>query len=154
MSTGDQNVTDIARPTRGLKNKNPGNIRFNPKTDWKGQEGQDNRGFVIFDTDINGIRADVINIHTHWSRDGQNTIRKLIQSYAPPTENNTANYIDFVVTKVGKPADETIEAFTKLLALSMMKAIIAIEQGVQPYDDTTLYAGIDSAFIHFAGDQA
>lgn len=43
---------------RGIRNRNPGNIDYNPRNDWQGQIGKEPGGrFAIFDTPENGIRA-------------------------------------------------------------------------------------------------
>lgn len=148
MPTGDQNVTDIARPTRGLKNRNPGNLRFVPSVRWLGEVGDDTKGFSVFDTDVNGLRACVIDLHTHYIRDGQNTIRKAITCYAPPNENNTESYIAFVAmyTDIGP---DKVFVFTPDVAAALLEAIVRIEQGVQPYDAATITEAVDAAFHHF-----
>lgn len=46
---------------RGVRNNNPGNIDFNPRSDWVGQLGLEVRAakprFARFDTPENGIRV-------------------------------------------------------------------------------------------------
>ncbi len=138
----------IGRPTRGLKNRNPGNLRANPTFTWQGQVAIDDKGFVVFDGDVNGIRADVVDLHTHYIRDRQTSILALIAAYAPPTENNTKAYVDFVAGRLGvDPAADLV--FDRASADALFRAIVKIEQGVQPYDDATIAAGIEAAFQHF-----
>lgn len=140
--------TDIARPTRGLKNRNPGNLRGNPGVQWDGQVMIDNHGFVVFDSDVNGIRAAIVNLHTHYVRDREITVLALIAEYAPPVENNTKQYVDFVCGRLGVADSDTLD-FDRPTANALIRAIIRIEQGEQPFDDSTIAAGVDAAFQHF-----
>ena len=139
---------DIARPTRGLKNRNPGNLRANPNFVWQGQTMVDGKGFVVFDSDVNGIRADIVNLHTHYIRDHETSILALIAVYAPPVENDTKAYATFVANRLGVDPLATI-AFDRRTADALIRAIIKIEQGIQPYDDATIAAAVESAFAHF-----
>ena len=144
-------MSDIARPTRGLKNRNPGNLRSNPHFAWQGQIGSgDSKGFVVFDSDINGIRADIINLHTHYVRDHETSILALIAVYAPPVENDTKAYAKFVADRLGIDPLATI-TFDRRTVDALIRAIIKIEQGIQPYDDATIAAGVEAAFAHFDG---
>jgi len=42
---------------RGIRNNNPGNIRKNESFTWQGEIDQDDKGFVVFDDEVNGLRA-------------------------------------------------------------------------------------------------
>jgi hypothetical protein len=144
-------MTDIARPTRGLKNRNPGNLRNNPSFVWSGQVGIDSKGFVVFDNDADGIRAMVIDLHTDFVRDQQTSLTTLIREYAPPGDgNNTRAYIAFVAKETGLDPVAPITSFDRPLAAALARAIIRMEQGIQPYDDATIRAGVDAAFLHFS----
>jgi len=124
--------------TRGLRNNNPGNIRWDGRTQWAGMIGQDANGFVIFDTPQNGIRAIVRTLRSYANRH-IDTIGEIISTWAPSSENNTGAYIDHVVSIVGKNsgAEITPDDYLKLVG-----AIIAHENFVNPYPDDVLNAGI------------
>ncbi len=141
-------ITDIARPTRGLKNRNPGNLRANPDFTWEGQIGADGKGFAVFDADVHGIRAAVIDLHTHYVRDRETSVLALIAMYAPPVENDTKEYADFVAGRLGVDPQSAL-SFDRRTAEALMQAIIRMEQGVQPYADPVIAAGIEAAFLHF-----
>ena len=141
-------VTDIARPTRGLKNRNPGNLRANPRITWDGQVAVDDKGFVVFASDVKGLRADIIDLHTHYIRDLETCVLTLIASYAPPNENDTKAYVEFVCERLDVEARDTL-AFDRRTADALIRAIVKIEQGVQPYDDATIAEAIEQAFAHF-----
>src|SRR5688572_11083785 len=73
----------------GIRNNNPGNIR--PGDNWIGMTGTANN-FVVFKNMDYGFRALAIDV-TNKIKKGYNTIRKIIERYAPPMENNTEAYI-------------------------------------------------------------
>lgn len=70
------------------------NIRYNSRNNWKGQLEPQN-GFCSFSHVDYGIRAAYILIR-NYIRNGHNTIDKIINRFAPPTENPTSNYVRFV----------------------------------------------------------
>ncbi|BAE49269.1 hypothetical protein [Paramagnetospirillum magneticum] len=142
-------MPDIQRPTRGLKNRNPGNLRFNPAVKWKGLTGQDNKGFCVFNSDEAGIRAAVIDLHTDYVRDHQCSVLALIAEYAPPVENDTKNYAKFVADRLGVDPLATIP-FTPHTAEELIRAIIKMENGIQPYPDAVIVEGVAAAFAQFA----
>lgn len=80
--------------TLQTRTKNPMNIRFSPKNNWVGQVGEF-KGFCIFKSESYCFRAAYILI-TNYIKQGYNTIESIINRYAPPCENNTENYINFV----------------------------------------------------------
>ncbi len=76
---------------------NPFNIRFNKRNNWLGQIGQ-KRGFCEFDSINHGVRAAFVLIKGYIERD-IDTPRKIINRFAPPKENDTIAYLDFVCLK-------------------------------------------------------
>lgn len=122
-------MTDLRRytlATLGIRNNNPGNLRYTPSIKWVGQVGE-NKGFSVFDTVEHGIRAMAMDLRND-IRKGADTITKLITQYAPPTENDTKAYINRVVR------DSSISANTKLSTddttlFKLIKAQIAVENG-------------------------
>lgn len=119
MAQSFLNRTDLPL---GLRNNNPGNIRVTSSDQWQGMIGS-NQGFVQFQDVSWGIRA-MATILGNDILSGKNTIRKLISEYAPPSENNTAGYINNVSAWTGWGADQTLPATREtlfLLILAMMK---------------------------------
>lgn len=74
---------------------NPLNIRYNRRNDWNGQVGEKN-GFVIFDSNRNGIRAGFVLLHTYWTKRNCRTLWDIIHRFAPPSENDTLRYVDYI----------------------------------------------------------
>ena len=61
---------------------------------WQGKTGV-RRGFVEFVNKEYAIRAWLILMRTYRRR-GLTTLRQIVTTFAPPKENNTEAYIDFV----------------------------------------------------------
>jgi hypothetical protein len=123
----------LSRPTRGLKNFNPGNIRFNAHVPWNGQLGEDSKGFVVFDSDFHGLRAIARDLKSMWAAAGGTmSILAAISKYAPPVENNTHAYADYVadMAQMDPLAERPLTAD---MACHVVAAIVHMENGVQPY---------------------
>lgn len=79
---------------------NPFNIRYNPLITWVGQESHTN-GFCDFSTVHFGVRAACLLLMRSYRRQGFLTIQEIISRFAPPSENNTSEYVQFVCHKLG-----------------------------------------------------
>lgn len=116
---------------RVCRRKNPLNIRYSPRNKWKGQIGN-SHGFCSFISMEYGLRAGIVLIRSYIRR-GYNTINSIISRWAPPSENNTESYINFVVGRVGLPddteiLDTDIEIIKKLIqAMSWIETMSVID---------------------------
>lgn len=128
-----QNADTFARNTRGLRNKNPGNIRWIAKASsrWRGMIANDGTDYGIFDTDANGIRAIGKQLGVYQSRYGLKTIRQIITRWAPPSENATNAYVSAVSKRLNVSPDASIDVQARLVELT--NAIIYHENGRNPY---------------------
>lgn len=130
---------------RGIRNNNPGNIKKND-VEWEGLSAiQTDKTFFQFNDPIYGIRALTKILRTY--RNGYNikNIWGIINRYAPPSENDTESYKNFVKEKTGLNMLEEIE-FTVEGYLPVVKAIILMENGEQPYDDEIILQGMHLAW--------
>lgn len=125
-------LTDLSNNTElplGLRCNNPGNIR--PGYDWEGMKGVHDAGkngqFIIFADVEYGIRALALDIYNKWVK-GRRTIRKIIERYAPPSENKTEEYIMAVSKDVDMEPEQYITMNLHNLQ-SLVKAIIRHENG-------------------------
>ena len=124
---------------RGIRNNNPGNIDRNPNNKWLGlatDQSSDKR-FCVFVAPEYGIRA-LIKLIQNYAKQGNNTIRKIINKYAPSNENNTGVYIKQVCEAVGSSPDDILDLSSYIPTSKLVKAIIRHENGVQPYSDDLL----------------
>ncbi|RQW61036.1 structural protein [Vibrio viridaestus] len=126
---------------RGIRNNNPGNIR-KASFSWVGEVSQDNAGYVIFDTAAHGIRAMYRVLLTYRNKYGLNTVKGIINRWAPTSENDTQSYINHVASVLGVSVDTPL-----VLAQypALIKVIIKHENGIQPYSDKVISDGIASA---------
>lgn len=77
---------------------NPMNIRHSQFNHWKGQVGVTRRGFCIFDTPDNGIRAGIKILRTYIKVYNLVYPRQILQRYAPSFENDVEAYLHYVVS--------------------------------------------------------
>lgn len=134
-------MTDILTSgTRGIRNNNPGNIRKSA-TVWAGQappEAQVDKAFVIFTAPEYGIRAMAKILRNYFAR-GTDTIREVISTWAPASENDTQAYIASVANKLGMSPDQRLSAMD---LPKLIPAIIHHENGAQPYPIDLINKGI------------
>lgn len=76
---------------RGIRNNNPLNIRHNANK-YQGEMAGSDKSFKTFASMPYGYRAAFVTLATYLLR-GRNTIEKIINRWAPPSENNTEKYI-------------------------------------------------------------
>lgn len=113
---------------RGFRNNNWLNIRKSDNA-WQGkiQNGSDN-SFEQFETPELGIRAAAKNIKTYASR-GKNTIRDIISTWAPTTENDTNSYITNVSSRMGVNPDQIIDVNDQNTMVKLLSAMTISENG-------------------------
>lgn len=120
---------------KGLRNHNPGNLRYVASIQWNGQQGDDGSGYAVFDTDEHGVRALAHQLQTYAGR-GLTSVDQIISTFAPSTENDTAAYRADVANRVGVASDQPLDVYGTLVPL--VAAIIHHENGVQPFSDDQL----------------
>ena len=116
--------------SRGLRNNNPGNIRRS-RVRYKGEvRPSRDPDFKEFSTMAYGYRAVFVLLDTYRSRYGLNTIRQMLNRYAPPTENFTEGYVRFVADYSGVMPDEVIDTRSEKDMIPIVAAMSKIENGV------------------------
>ncbi|WP_338805152.1 structural protein [Xenorhabdus griffiniae] len=120
--------------SRGINNHNPGNIRHGDK--WQGLcSRQTDQSFCQFIAPEYGIRAMIVIIRNYERKYGLNTIRQIITRWAPPSENDTESYISYVSRSIGIDSRAVIDVNDKSIMTALVKAMIQMENGKQPYSD-------------------
>lgn len=114
--------------SRGLRNYNPGNIRLS-RVKYQGEvtPSQD-KSFKQFQTMAWGYRAMFVVLDSY-HRKGFKTIRQMINRYAPPVENHTDNYVNFVSVNSGTPADQILDPESEGLMIPIISAMSYMENG-------------------------
>lgn len=136
-SDAAQGVMDMFT-ARGIRNNNPGNIRHGAS--WQGMAAQQlDAAFVTFKTPEYGIRAISKIIDTYSSKYGINTVRGVIEKWAPPNENDTESYVQAVSDEVGVSPDSEVNL--SAIKPDLIAAIIRHENGQQPYNVAQINSG-------------
>ncbi len=117
--------------SRGLRNKNPLNIRRN-STKWKGlAKVQADKEFFSFEEMCWGYRAAFVTLRNYLRRHGIKTLGGWVARWAPPVENDTAAYIAFVARKTGIAAEAEVDVNDKEAMCSVVAAMSWFENGVK-----------------------
>lgn len=119
----------------GLRNNNPTNIKGKG---WRGQTGSDKFGHAIFGTApmdrasmIDGLRAALIDLHTGFTRDHENTVSAIIQEWAGAEAPSITNYKNFVAGDMGVSWDSPLTFSAH--AIPLVKAMSKFELGQAEY---------------------
>jgi hypothetical protein len=136
-SAGDSIVSTI----RGIRNNNPGNIKYNVANDWQGQTGQDSGGFATFDTEANGIRAIAVILKNYSSHYGLNTVDGLIRRWSATDQDA---YVANVSAALGVSPYDSIDITDTATLTTVVDAIIAQEDSRAAELALSLSGAIDS----------
>jgi hypothetical protein len=162
MTQGQQ----TRRPTRGVRNNNPGNIRHARGVRWQGASPtQPDSEFVNFVSAEMGVRALVRTLLTYFKQHRLDTVRGIISRWAPPVGDrngpapgggytqNTAGYIAVVCRELSKAtgepvtADQRLDLDTVSIMRPLVVAIIAHENAGFAYPAGVIDEGLRLAGI-------
>lgn len=116
--------------TRGIRNNNPLNIRRN-NTKWQGlAKEQKDKSFFTFVAPEWGYRAALRTLQNYNRVHRLTSIRQWVNRWAPPVENPTDNYLEFVCAKVGMPADAEPRITNRVIMCNIVAAMSHFENGV------------------------
>ena len=142
---------------RGVRNRNPGNIDYNPRNAWQGQlgleEGVSKPRFARFDHPENGIRALGKLLINYRGKDGMpgvggkgiDTVLETINRWAPSNENDTQAYATAVAKRLGVRATDPINIEDPATLRGMVLSIIVHENGGNPYPSAIIDEGVRRA---------
>lgn len=116
-----------AKKPLGIINNNPGNIEYGAK--WEGLTGK-NKQFAVFKSPLYGVRAMARTLRTYQRNYNLNTIRKILNRYAPSFENNTNAYINYVSKKLNISPDAPINLEDDNILAQLIRAIMENEVGI------------------------
>ena len=120
---------------RGVRNCNPGNIRMPPKK----LEDKDkfigelrpsrDKSFRTFVNMAYGYRAMHYLLRRYKNSYQLNTLEQMINRWAPPTENHTDAYIDFVAKRSGIGRDQIVDVSNMTVMCRIVEAMAKMENG-------------------------
>ena len=130
---------------RGIRNRNPGNIRRS-RDRWKGLAPlQPDPAFFVFETPLCGIRVMAVILRNYQRRHGLKSLAQIIGRWAPAGENDTASYVAAVGKAMGVGPRAPLDLGNDATLRALISAIIQRENGLQPYDPETIDLAIDLA---------
>ena len=136
-------TSKMADFSRGIRNKNPFNIRKS-NIKWDGKVQGNDKEFETFDSDLMGIRAGARNSLTHFRR-GNDTVSDLVSEHAPPSENPTQSFVNFVSSKLGVSPNDKIDLEDEDVLFDFVNAVISFENQNYFYDEATVRKAIKMA---------
>ena len=116
--------------SRGVRNRNPGNIRSSGVR-YKGEvQPSRDSSFKEFESMAWGYRAMFMLLHTYQKRYGLTTITEMVSRWAPPTENHTKVYIDSVARSALIDASAEVSTLNPKHMIPIVAAMSRVENGV------------------------
>lgn len=113
---------------RGLRNNNPLNIRIG--NTWLGEREHPTDGeFEEFVTLTYGVRAAFIILRRYIRRYHLNTVRLIVERWAPRNENETEKYIQFVCKDTGLMPNTAIQYEDEKTMYKLVGAMAFVECG-------------------------
>lgn len=112
----------------GIRQNNPGNIRYSSVNNWTGQTGNGS-GYVIFSAPEYGYRALFKLLKTYINTHGLDTIAKIGQRWAPPSENPTSAWVSNVALMSGVSQHAKINPNDQATMIKIARGITGAENG-------------------------
>lgn len=136
--------------SRAERNFNPGNLNY------AGQKGATlesgpNARFARFQTMQEGIAALVKQLQRYGAR-GLDTIEKIINTYAPSSENNAGAYINRLAKDLGIGASTKLNLNDPNTMAGLVKGIAAHEAGRSYLSDQQIWSGLQMAGLGGGGN--
>ena len=120
---------NVQMKNRGLRNNNPLNLRIG--NNWVGERKvKRDAAFEEFETLEYGYRAAFIVLRKYINVYRRNTIERIIESWAPRSENHTQLYIETVETITGIARNLPIRFEDKPTMIRLASAMTQVECGV------------------------
>ncbi len=125
---------------------NPGNIMKAGYT-WQGSvQDLPNERRVHYIDSVHGYRAMAKVLLTYYRQDHCDSVAKIIMRYAPPTENPTQAYTQYVAKEAGFTTWSHLALEKEIVLFTLVKAMAKFEQGYYFYDtDETIMQGVRMA---------
>ena len=118
--------------SRGYRNFNPGNIRQSDVAYTGEVEPSKDPAFKQFRTMALGYRAMFVLLHTYSVKYQLKTLREMIERYAPPVENDTTEYVNFVSNRTKVADISTVDTMNERQMIPIVAAMARVENGSDP----------------------
>lgn len=137
--------------TRAERNNNPGNLNYAGQTGAVLEDGSNAR-FAKFGSTAEGVSALAKQLQRYGDR-GLDTISKIINKYAPSSENNTQAYIDALSKRLGASGDQRLDLSDSTTLTGLIKGIARHEAGSDYLSDSDVMTGLSMAGVKGGGSQ-
>lgn len=134
--------------TRAQRNNNPGNLEFRGQAGAVPEEGEGR--FAKFKTMAEGAGALVRQLQLYGQR-GINTLDKIINTYAPDKENDTAAYIAHLSKLLGVGANQQLDLNDANTLAGLVRGISQHESGKSVLTDQDVLTGLQLAGVRGGG---
>ena len=111
---------------RGVRNCNPGNIRKNGDH-FIGEVASTDPDFKQFQSMAYGYRAMFRILRNYKNNYSLNTLAQMIARWAPPKENATEVYIQFVCDRTGLARDQVVDVDNTNIMCRIVEAMATME---------------------------
>ena len=131
---------------RGVRNCNPGNIRLPRKENMEKDRfigelrPSRDKSFRTFVNMAYGYRAMHYLLRRYKNSYSLNTLEQMINRWAPPTENHTDAYIEFVAKRSGIGRDQIVDVSNMTIMCRLVAAMSRQENGI-PADENEIRDG-------------
>lgn len=138
---------------RGIKNNNPLNIEFSKSNNWHGQLKYNKiiePRFCRFSDTMWGYRCAAIILRKYINVYKCNTITKIVERWAPSTDNNNTKAYIATVVKLSDVAADTVIKFDDMVTmLRIMSAMTVVECGNNwdPQRNNNLWDGLYKGYM-------
>jgi len=145
-------ITPGTGRTRAERNNNPGNLNFAGQSGATLEDGSNAR-FAKFGTTAEGVSALAKQLQRYGER-GLDTVSKIINKYAPSSENDTQAYIDALAKRLGVSGDQQLDLSDSNTLTGLIKGIARHEAGSDYLSDSDVMTGLSMAGVKGSGQQA
>lgn len=141
---------DVSKLPAGMRNNNPGNLKFNPDVKWEGlvgpSENTDQGDFqAVFNSPLMGMRATAKLLTNKYKKYGLNTFSKIIQTpNIGWTPGASAAQVENAAKQAGFGPNDVLDLDNPEILAKVMRGIIAQEHGPSSslYSDDLIKQGI------------
>lgn len=138
--------------TRAERNNNPGNLNYAGQAGATLEDGSGAR-FAKFGSTAEGVSALARQLQRYGER-GLDTVSKIINKYAPSSENNTQAYIDALSKRLGVSGDQKLDLNDPGTLSNLIKGISRHESGKDYLSDSDVMTGLSMAGVKGGGGQS
>lgn len=149
QSAGGAAPTPGTGTTRAERNNNPGNLNFAGQAGAVLEDGSNAR-FAKFGSTAEGVSALAKQLQRYGER-GLDTVSKIINKYAPSSENNTQAYIDALSKRLGVTGDQKLDLNDTTTLTGLIKGIARHEAGSDYLSDSDVMTGLSMAGVKGGG---